>query len=127
MFPNHFRPTVEGLDERLPLSGNALLPASLKSLLATIPNFANPHAHQARNTFVGQAAGSDDFVAVVVGRQEALAYVCDGHSFSAWLHGPAAGAKLRLADTRGDALTAHLAGGTLAGSLTLAGQPGLAL
>jgi hypothetical protein len=127
MRPNRFHPTVEALEERLPLSANGLIPASLKSLLATVPNFFNRHAHQARNTFVGQAAGSDDLVAVVVGRQQALAYVCDGHSFSAWLHGPAAGARLRLTDARGDALKARLAGGTLAGSLTLAGQPSLAL
>jgi hypothetical protein len=153
MRPNPFHPTVEALEDRLTPSAHTFIPSptSLGPLYASLPNFFDPNARQAANTFVGQAGGSAnvlpcpggcvqrtpafvgqaggsaDLVGLVVGRHQALAYVCDGHSFSTWLRGPVHGARFRLTDAKGDALTARVEGGTLAGSLALRGRGHLGL
>jgi hypothetical protein len=89
-------------------------------LLLSVPDLRDPSAHQNLNTFIGQVAGTNAFIAVVVGDGEALAYVCDGHSVAAWLRGQVSGTSLTLSG-KGESLVGTLEGDTVSGTLTLSG------
>jgi hypothetical protein len=148
-----FRPAVEALDERSLPSATAgvtsladlaafhLHPGHLGvlrgyqqalrlgPLYATLPDLGNGQTAAAPNTFVGQIAGTNLLIAVVVGPQEALAYVCDGVGVHAWLRGPIQGSTLTLAGTarsaKGDQIAAQVQGDALSGTLTLHDRPAL--
>jgi hypothetical protein len=140
-----FRPAVEALDERslpsaqpaLPLSAFTLQPGHLGllrafqqqlhlgSLYAALPDLGAGQTAAAPNTFVGQIAGTNLLVAVVVGPQEALAYVCDGAGIHDWLRGPVQGSTLTLAGRQGDRIVAGVQGDAVSGTLTLRGGPAL--
>jgi hypothetical protein len=74
-------------------------------------------------------AGTNLFVAVVVGPQEALAYVCDGAGTGSWLRGSVQGSTLSLAgpvpSRKGDRIAAQVQGDTVSDTLTLQGGPAL--
>jgi hypothetical protein len=142
-----FRPAVEALDERsLPsatlgvtslaqLNALHLQPGHLGllrqlgqglhlgPLYAGLPDLGAGQTAAAPNTFVGPVAGTNLFAAVVVGQQEALAYVCDGAGVHDWLRGPVQGSSLSLAGTvratKGDRIAAKVQGDAVAGTLTL--------
>jgi hypothetical protein len=99
-----------------------LRPRSLGPLFSTIPDFNDPSARQNPNTFVGQVAGTNAFLAVVVGDGEALAYVCDARAISTWLRGRVSGNVLTLSGGKGTALAGTLEGDTVSGTLTLSGR-----
>jgi hypothetical protein len=148
-----FRPTVEALDERsLPsatpgvtsladLAALHLQPGHLGllrqlqkglhlgPLYATLPDLGAGQTTAAPNTFVGPVAGTNAFAAVLVGPQEALAYVCDGAGTHDWLRGPVQGSALSLAGTvpwaKSDRIAAQVQGDVVAGTLTLHGGTGL--
>ena len=148
-----FRPAVEALDERaLPsatsgvnsltdLAALHLQPGHvgllrafekklhLGPLYAGLPDLGAGQTAAAPNTFVGPVAGTNLFVAVVVGPQEALAWVCDGAGVHDWLRGPVQGSTLSLAGTvrltKGDQIAAQVQGDTVSGTLSLHGGPAL--
>jgi hypothetical protein len=145
-----FRPAVEPLDERCLPSG-VTSPAQLSALhlqpghlavlrafqkqlhlgplYATLPDLGAGQTAAAPNTFVGPVAGTNLFVAVVVGPQEALAFVCDGTGTHDWLRGPVQGSALTLAGTtrsaQGDQIAAQVQGDALSGTVTLHGGTAL--
>jgi polyvinyl alcohol dehydrogenase (cytochrome) len=93
----------------------------LGSLYWTIPDISNPAAHQNPNTFVGKVPGSDTFLAVVLGGEKAIAYVCDGAHVWAWLHGEVRDGALFLTDDRGDGIVARLEGDAVTGLVDVDG------
>jgi hypothetical protein len=120
-----------------------LHPQTLGPLFLTIPDLHDANAHQNPNTFVGQVAGTNLFLAVVVGNGEALAYTCDAQSISTWLRGPISGNvltlsggkpshctpetpcggnALTLSGGKGNSLVGTLDGDTVSGTLTLSGR-----
>jgi hypothetical protein len=144
-----FQPTVEALGERcLPsaqpgvasladLAALHLQPGHfgllrsfqqqlhLGPLYAGLPDLGAGQTAAAPNTFVGQVAGTNLLVAVVVGPQEALAYVCDGAGVHDWLRGPVQGSTLTLAGQQGDRIIAQVEGDAVSGTLALHGGPGV--
>jgi serine/threonine-protein kinase len=72
-------------------------------------------------TYVGWVAGGGASVAVIVTGDQATAYVCDGATAEAWLHGTASGGYLRLAGDGGE-LTARYDRDRAAGRTSLAGR-----
>jgi hypothetical protein len=97
----------------------------LGPLYAALPDLGAGQTAAAPNTFVGQVAGTNLLVAVVVGPQEALAYVCDGAGIHDWLRGPVQGSTLTLAGRQGDRIVAGVQGDAVSGTLTLRGVPGV--
>jgi hypothetical protein len=93
----------------------------LGPLYWTIPDVNDPTAHQNPNTFVGKVPGTDAFIAVVIGGDRAIAYVCDGTHVSAWLHGEARDGQLFLTDDNGDRIVASLEGDEVTGLVDVQG------
>src|SRR5262249_30863903 len=100
----------------------ALHPQTLGPLFLTVPDIIDSNAHQNPNTFVGRVAGTDAFIAVVIGGGEGLASVCDAQATSTWLRGPVSGNVLTLSGGKGTALAGTLEGDTVSGTLTLSGR-----
>ena len=59
-------------------------------------------------TFVGKVEGTGAYIAIVVGKNSAIAYICDGDQLAQWLRGSEENGVVALADT-----AAGPAGGTL--------------
>jgi hypothetical protein len=74
----------------------------------------------AQGSFVGQARGSDAFVAVVAGKENVAAYVCDGaRGIAELFSGPRSGGSVRLTADDGSKLAAVVAIGGAHGNVTL--------
>jgi hypothetical protein len=73
----------------------------------------------------GKVNGNPAWVAVAVKGEDASAYLCDGAAVESWLMGTAKDGKVNLTSKDGaSTLTADLqANGSLAGTLSIAGQP----
>jgi hypothetical protein len=73
----------------------------------------------------GKVNGNPAWVAVAVKGEEASGYLCDGAAVESWLTGTAKDGKVNLTSKDGaSTLTADLqANGSLAGTLSIAGQP----
>jgi hypothetical protein len=85
---------------------------------------ASPPALPAEAVYAGRAADSPLAIAVAVEGDEAAAYLCDGASVEAWLKGTAKDGVVELSSNDGaTTLTASLSGESLAGTVTIAGQP----
>jgi hypothetical protein len=141
-----FRPGVESLDERCLLSAApsvrivvptleaghlGLLRAfqeaqHLGPLYAALPDLGAGATAAAPNTFVGRVPGTNLAVGVVLGPREALAYVCDSATTTAWLRGKVRGEALALSGEGGSRITAQVQGDEVAGALALHGGPALA-
>lgn len=77
-------------------------------------------------SFVGTVAGSDAYVAIVVGpRGDALAYVTDGGWSVDWLDGTRQGDGTRLSNQGGATLDAKFGPGTVTGSFARPQSPAL--
>jgi autotransporter-associated beta strand protein len=95
----------------------------LGSLYWTIPDINDPSAHQNPNTFVGKVPGTNAFIAVVMGGDQAIAYVCDsnGEHVKAWLHGEVRDGLMTLTDDHGDRIVSRLQGDTVIGLVDVRG------
>jgi hypothetical protein len=82
-------------------------------------------AFPAEVVYDGKVNGNPAWVAVAVKGEEASAYLCDGAAVESWLTGTAKDGKVDLASKDGaNKLNAELqADGSLAGTVSLAGQP----
>lgn len=77
-------------------------------------------------SFASAVEGSDAFVGLVVDQDDdkVLAYVCDGKSVGTWLTGaPNEDGTLSLTAADGARVSGRIAGGELAGTVTLPGDP----
>ena len=73
--------------------------------------------------YAGKTVDSPIWVAVAVKGTDASAYLCDGNTVESWLTGTAANGAVDLKSKDGaNTLTANLSGGTLAGTITVAGE-----
>ena len=73
-----------------------------------------------RQVSVGQVAGGDLFVGVVLEGADVRAYVCDGTSIAEWLTGSTSGDQIDAASSFGTALQARRLDGGVMGTITLA-------
>ena len=79
-------------------------------------------------TYVGTVAGSDTYVAIVIGRGgAALAHVTDGAYSVDWLDGARAEDSARLSNEGGATLNARFQGKTVTGTFQRSGEPALEL
>ncbi|MDX6511313.1 MAG: hypothetical protein QOE36_817 [Gaiellaceae bacterium] len=79
-------------------------------------------AAEVQGSFVGEVAGSTAFVAVVAGKGNVAAYVCDGaHGVAELFTGPRSGSSVALTAKDGSKLDARLAAGKATGSVTVGG------
>jgi hypothetical protein len=144
--PAAFLPGVEQLDERylpsahpvVPLAALTLEPGHLRDLrgfrndlhlgplYARLPDLGAGATAASPSTFVGAVPGTNLLVGVVLGPQQALAYVCDGAGTSGWLRGPVKGQALDLTGKKGERLVAQVRGHAVSGTLTLPRGPALA-
>lgn len=85
------------------------------------PPPATEPTEQPAVTYVGWADGGGASVAIIVTGDEATAYVCDGATTEAWLHGAAGGGYLRLAGDGGE-LIARYDRDWAVGQTTVAGR-----
>lgn len=77
-------------------------------------------AAEAQNGFVGQVEGTNAFIAIVAGTEEAAVYVCDGESqISTWFAGPVGDpAAFELSADDGASISVELVEGTYSGTFT---------
>lgn len=74
--------------------------------------------------YAGRTADSPLWVAVAVKGTDSSAYICDGHAVESWLWGTATNGAVDLKSKDGaNTLTANLSDATLAGTVSVAGQP----
>jgi serine/threonine-protein kinase len=73
-------------------------------------------------TYAGKVNEGNASIAIAVKDGKAVAYFCDGRTAEAWLQGTFAAGKLTLTGEKNSSLTATVANGTAAGSVTAAGK-----
>jgi len=87
---------------------------------ATQASAATATAKAKATTFVGKVPETDAFIAVVVGKHSARAYLCDGAGISEWLSGAVSGGVTALESPGGATLVAEVAAKQLRGTIVLA-------
>jgi hypothetical protein len=75
-----------------------------------------------RATYVGQTVDGSASVALALRDGRAIAYLCDGNRFEAWLKGTAAAGKLELTSVKNARLSGSFRDGVATGSVTAAGR-----
>jgi len=68
-------------------------------------------------TYVGTVDGTDAYIGIVVGKQGAFGYVCDGDQITHWVTGTLKKGTVTLAGVTGASVVAKLSGTTLKGSV----------
>lgn len=86
---------------------------------ATQASAATAKAKAKATTFVGKVPETDAFIAVVVGKHSARAYLCDGAGISEWLSGAVSGGVTALESPGGATLVAEVAAKQLRGTIVL--------
>lgn len=83
-----------------------------------------PEPAVATGPFVGELSGTDAFVAVVAGKENVAAYVCDGgRGIAESFGGRRDGGRVTLTSERGAELSASIERGESSGTITLPGRP----
>ncbi len=101
----------------LVLGGLAVAPAGAEA----------PQAKKAKKTtFVAAVPGTDAYIGVVVGKQTAVAYFCDGVAVDEWLTGAVSNGVLALEAESGSSLVARVSGSRVRGTIVLADDQALA-
>ena len=96
-------------------------------LLANIPDVGDPDEAdppQLPNTFVGEVAGSNFYIAVVIEGNTAVGYLCD-NVLGDWLKGSLDGDQITLTGASGSTVAATLADGSITGQVTPPGGAAL--
>lgn len=92
----------------------AIVPAA-----ADAPADAPKHQGGKKTTFVAAVPGTDAYIGVVVGKESAAAYLCDGATLDEWLTGAESNGILALESESGSTLVASRSGSKLRGTLVL--------
>ncbi len=93
------------------------------TITAGVPDAFDAKAHQAPNTFVGKIGPSGwAYVAVVVGGDHAVVYLCDGR-VGEWFGAPIHAGRIRVRDRVGTVVDALVRGNTVSGTVRPPGQP----
>jgi hypothetical protein len=88
----------------------------------TTPAPTPPTGFPAEATYAGRTADRRATIAIAVLNNRAAGYFCDGRAVESWLTGTAAGGVVTLRSKSGDTVRARLSGGSLTGTITVAGR-----
>jgi len=77
-------------------------------------------AKSAKTTFVAEVPGTDAYLAIVLGKRSAVAYLCDSAQLDEWLTGAASNGVAALESETGSTLVAVRAGKKVRGTIVLA-------
>ena len=96
-------------------------PFAAALLLVLVACIVPSRAQTVTNTFVGRAADSNAFVAVVTTAGKAIAYICDGETLAEWFRGPlTTDGRLDAKSTSEQSrITATITGNAVSGKVTL--------
>jgi hypothetical protein len=97
-----------------------LVVAALAVAVLAPASVAAAHDKKKQTTFVATVEGTDAYLSVVVGKNSAVAYLCDGQQLTEWLSGAVADNSVALESPGGASLVATRSGKKLEGTVILA-------
>ncbi|MGY1609984.1 hypothetical protein [Geodermatophilus sp. SYSU D00700] len=100
--------------------GASAAPTASAAPAPTAAPTSSPEGPAAQGVFGGRVEEGPAVVAILVGVDEVIAYVCDGRQFEAWLQGSLADGRLELTGRDGAVLTGAVGDGAVSGRLRTA-------